>query len=58
LDDFEGSVILEKLAEADLVDAFFEAVDADDFGKARALMKKAGLDFEAIETVLKMMNEQ
>lgn len=58
MDDFEGTVILEKLAEADLVEAFFEAVDADDFGKARALMKKAGLDTESIETVLKMMNEQ
>ena len=37
-DDLEGTLVLEKLAEIGKVDAFFEAVDSDDFGKAQALM--------------------
>lgn len=53
----EGSMVLEKLAEHDLVDEFYEAVDADNFGKASALMKKAGVDLETINAVLKEMSE-
>ncbi len=55
--DFEGSLVLEKLAEIDKVDDFFEAIDADDFGKAASLMKKAKLDAETIAMVLKKMAE-
>lgn len=53
--DFEGTLVLEKLAEIGKVDAFFEAVDADDFGRAKALMKRAQIDAETIAIVLRKM---
>ena len=56
--DFEGTLVLEKLAEIGKVDEFFEAIDSDDFGKATKLMKRAKVDIQTIETVLKMMSEQ
>lgn len=55
--DFEGTLVLEKLAEIGKVDAFFEAIDSDDFGRARSLMKKAGIDTETISIVLKQMED-
>jgi predicted AAA+ superfamily ATPase len=55
--DFEGTLVLEKLASIDRVDAFFEAVDADDFARASALMKRAGIDPETIAIVLKRMSD-
>lgn len=54
--DFEGTLVLEKLAEIGKVDAFLEAVDADNFGKAQALMKRANIDSETIALVLKQMS--
>jgi hypothetical protein len=52
---FEGSIVLEKLAEQGLLDDFYEAVDADDVSKAISLMRKAQLDEDTIElTVTKM----
>lgn len=56
--DFEGTLVLEKLAEIGKVDAFFEAIDADDFGKAQRLMKKAQLDNQTIAMVLQKMGDQ
>ena len=53
--DFEGTLVLEKLAEVDAVGAFFEAIDSDDFARAKALMKRAGVDTETIAMVLKKM---
>lgn len=53
--DFEGTLVLEKLAEIDKVDEFFEAIDSDDFAKAQKLMKRAQLDPETIATVLRKM---
>lgn len=55
--DFEGTLVLEKLAEINKVDEFFDAVGADNFVRAKALMKKANIDNETIEMVLKMMGE-
>lgn len=55
--DFEGTLVLEKLAEINKVDAFFEAIDSDDFGKAKSLMKKAGVDAETIAVVMRKMND-
>ena len=55
--DFEGTLVLEKLAVIGQVDSFFEAIDSDDFDKAKLLMKKAGLDSETIRTVLKKMSD-
>ncbi len=56
-DVFEGTLVLEKLAEIGKVDAFFEAVDADDFGRAQLLMKKAGVDAPTIAVVLQKMSD-
>jgi hypothetical protein len=55
--DFEGTLVLEKLAEIGKVDAFFEAIDSDDFGLAKSLMKRAQIDSETIATVLKKMSD-
>ena len=55
--EFEGSLVLEKLAAIGKVDEFFEAVDSDDFGKAKSLMIAAGLDPETISIVLKKMSD-
>lgn len=56
-EDFEGTLVLEKLAEIGRLDDFFEAIDSDDFARARSLMKKAGVDRGDIETVLRKMGE-
>lgn len=55
--DFEGTVVLEKLAEIGKVDSFFDAIDSDDFGKAKSLMSKAGIDPKTIAIVLNKMAE-
>lgn len=55
--DFEGTLVLEKLAEIGKVDAFFEAIDSDDFAKAQALMRRADIDAETIAVVLKKMHD-
>ena len=55
--DFEGTLVLEQLAAAGLIDDFFEAVDADDMPRATALMKSADVDAHAIAIVLRKMNE-
>lgn len=52
---FEGTLVLEKLAEIGKVDAFFEAIDSDDFSKAKSLMKRAGVDAETITVVMQKM---
>jgi hypothetical protein len=53
--DFEGSIVLEKLARIDSVDSFMAAVDSDDYEKAAELMKDANIDSDTIKTVLKKM---
>lgn len=53
--DFEGTLVLEKLALINRVDDFYEAVDSDNFQKATALMRKANVDAETIAIVLKKM---
>lgn len=55
--DFEGTLVLEKLAEIGKLDDFFEAIDADDFSKARVLMKRAHVDAETIEMVMQKMSD-
>jgi hypothetical protein len=55
--DFEGTLVLEKLAEIGKLDAFFEAIDSDDFGKAKSLMKRAQVDAETIAMVLQKMGD-
>jgi hypothetical protein len=43
--DFEGTLILEKLAEIGKVEEFFEAVD---FSKVQSLMRQAEIDSQSI----------
>lgn len=54
--DFEGTLVLEKMAEINKLDEFMAAIDADDFGYARALMKRANVSPEDISIVLKKMH--
>lgn len=56
-EDFEGTLVLEKLAEIGAVDDFFDAVDSDDTQGASALMREAGVDPATISIVLKKMAE-
>lgn len=53
--EFEGTLVLEKLAEKGVLDDFFAAVDSDDFKKAKSLMLETDLDLETISIVLKKM---
>jgi iron uptake system EfeUOB component EfeO/EfeM len=55
--DFEGTLVLEKLAVIEKVDEFFEAIDSDDFETAKRLMKAARVDVATIEIVLRKMAE-
>jgi hypothetical protein len=56
-DDFEGTLILEKLAKIGKLDDFFEAIDSDNFELTAKFMRKAGVDLETIQIVLKIMNQ-
>lgn len=53
--DFEGTLVLEKLAEVGAVEDFFDAIDADDVARAAALMKRAHLDRATIALVIAKM---
>ena len=55
--DFEGTLVLEQLAEIGRVEAFFDAIDADDVDRAASLMKRAGIDAPTISMVIKKMTE-
>jgi hypothetical protein len=55
--DFEGTLVLERLAAIGRVDEFFEAIDADDVRRAVALMKRADVDAATIATVVKKMED-
>lgn len=54
--DFEGTLVLEKIAEIGKLDEFMDAIDSDDFGHVRALMKKARVSPDEISIVLKKMH--
>lgn len=54
--DFEGSLILEQLAELELLDDFMEAIDSDDKRSVVSLLRRAKVDDETIEMVLDKMN--
>jgi hypothetical protein len=56
--DFEGTLVLEKLAEIDKVDDFFAAIDADNIERAVFLMKKAKVDAATIAMVVKQIKEE
>jgi hypothetical protein len=52
---FEGTIVLEQLAEAGLFDDFFEAIDSDDVDRATSLMQEADIDASTIARVVQMM---
>ena len=54
-DDFEGTLVLEKLAESGRLEEFWEAVDTDDLETAEDLMLAVGLDRDTIDMVLERM---
>lgn len=54
-EDFEGTLVLERLAEIGMVDEFFDAVDADDVPRAVALMRRAKVDAATIAVVVAKM---
>jgi hypothetical protein len=53
--DFEGTLVLEKLAEIGEVENFFDAIDSDDVQRATTLMKRARIDAATIATVIEKM---
>jgi hypothetical protein len=55
--DFEGTLVLEKLAAIGKVEDFFDAVDSDDVRRATTLMKSANVDASTIATVIRKMEE-
>ena len=54
-EDFEGTLVLEKLALINRIDDFYNAIDSDNCQKAASLMKKANIDLDTIAIVLKKM---
>jgi len=54
---FEGTLVLEQLAAIDQVDEFFEAIDSDDVDRAKALMRRAGVDAATMAIVVRKMND-
>lgn len=53
--DFEGTIVLEQLAEIGRLEDFFDAIDADDTDRAVSLMKRAKIDGPTIAMVVKKM---
>lgn len=53
--DFEGTLVLEQLAEIGRVEDFFDAIDADDVGRAASLMRRANIDASTIAMVIRKM---
>jgi hypothetical protein len=53
--DFEGTLVLEQLAELGLVEDFFDAIDSDDVARATVLMKQARVEASIIAMVVKKM---
>ena len=53
--DFEGTLVLEKLARVDKLEEFMDAVDSQNFDHARSLMINADIDAETIDIVFKKM---
>ena len=55
--EFEGTLVLERLAEIGRVDAFFDAIDSDDLPRVVRLLKKAKIDAETIATVIRKIED-
>ncbi|HUJ62499.1 MAG TPA: hypothetical protein VLX92_28555 [Kofleriaceae bacterium] len=55
--DFDGTVVLERLASIGRIDDFFDAIDADDVPRAVALMREAAIDPATIAIVVRKMEQ-
>jgi hypothetical protein len=55
--DFEGTLVLEQLAEIGRLEDFFDAIDSDDLQGATSLMKKAKIDASTIAMVVRKMED-
>ena len=55
--DFEGTLVLERLAEIGRVEDFFDAVDSDDVERATRLMKRANVDPATIAVVIRKIED-
>ncbi|HET9957059.1 MAG TPA: hypothetical protein VFQ61_21330 [Polyangiaceae bacterium] len=53
--DFEGTLVLERLASIDMLEEFFDAVDSDDVQRAIVLMRRAKIDASTIKIVVEKM---
>jgi hypothetical protein len=53
--DFEGTLVLERLAAMGKVEELFDAVDADDPKRVRSLLAAAKLDAGTIAMVIEKM---
>ena len=53
--NFEGTLVLEKLARINRVEEFLGAVDSDNFETAKSLMEEANIDAQTMAIVLKKM---
>ncbi|MBA2404532.1 MAG: hypothetical protein H0V66_07165 [Bdellovibrionales bacterium] len=53
--DYEGSLVLEKLAALNLMDDFYQAVDSDNIDEIVSLLEEAEIDDETIAIVLKQV---
>ncbi len=56
-EDFEGTLVLEQLAEIGQVEEFFDAIDSDDVQRAVALMKRAKADASTIAIVVRKIEQ-
>jgi len=50
-------LVLEQLAAIGMIEAFFDAIDADDVERATRLMKRANVGASTIAIVIKKMAE-
>jgi iron uptake system EfeUOB component EfeO/EfeM len=55
--DFDGTLVLEQLAEVGRVEDFFDAIDSDDIERASALMKEARVDPSTIALVVRKIED-
>ena len=54
-ESFEGSLVLEKLAEVNLVDEFYAAIDSDDIPKVIQLLRSAEVNEGLIKTLISQL---
>ncbi len=53
----EGTLVLEKLNEMNLLDDFYEAVDEDNLEKVQLILKRARIDSVTIAMILRKIED-